>query len=563
MKTMKYIYVLVCLTLLATSCDDFLDHEPDVRGQIKTPAQVGKLLVGGYSEGNYALLAEMSSDNIIDLNAPNDEGFYYNLASFDRMSDEIFAWEDAKSGVQQDSPSSVWEGAYHAIAVANHALEVIEKLEAEGLKSEEDRAKVKGHRGEALLIRAYNHFVLVNLFSQAYRNEELSSDPVNAMGIPYVDKPEKTVMVKYNRGTVAEVYKKIEKDLEEGIPLINDAVYKVPKYHFNKRAAHAFAARFYLYKRDYAKVVLHANNVLGSDPSTVLRDWTRFDDLATSVARSYEWINAENSNNLMLIATSSRFSRIFGMRYGCTGDAAKGTIYGTGPTWSSWNFHPCYMACGLYYRSNQEYGFFTPKVIEIFEYTDKVAGIGYPHIVRAEFTTEETLLCRAEAYIYLNQLNLAVEDLKTWDRARQKLSDYSPADFRELTADLIKSYYTDDKTLFVKKYNTEKIDPDFTISEEQKPFVHCLMHFRRIETIFDGYRWFDVKRYGIEIERKIGTGRVETLTWDDYRRALQIPQDVISAGMEPSPRMERTHDEENVRFFGLTKNEELIDKYEE
>ena len=28
--------------------------------------------------------------------------------------------------------------------------------------------------------------------------------------------------------------------------------------------------------------------------------------------------------------------------------------------------------------------------------------------------------------------------------------------------------------------------------------IHCVLQMRRIETIHDGSRWMDVKRYGIE-----------------------------------------------------------------
>jgi hypothetical protein len=58
-----------------------------------------------------------------------------------------------------------------------------------------------------------------------------------------------------------------------------------------------------------------------------------------------------------------------------------------------------------------------------------------------------------------------------------------------------------------------------------------------------GMRWFDIKRYGIEITRRtLSTTAIEpineydVLTLDDERRAIQIPKDVISAGMTPNPR---------------------------
>lgn len=40
------------------------------------------------------------------------------------------------------------------------------------------------------------------------------------------------------------MYEKIEKDLKLGLSLVNDDYYVKPKFHFNKKAAYAFASRF-------------------------------------------------------------------------------------------------------------------------------------------------------------------------------------------------------------------------------------------------------------------------------------------------------------------------------
>ena len=77
---------------------------------------------------------------------------------------------------------------------------------------------------------------------------------------------------------------------------------------------------------------------------------------------------------------------------------------------------------------------------------------------------------------------------------------------------------------------------DYTVTEDKLPYLWCVLHFRRIETVLTGLRWFDVKRYGIEITHKIGTNRVETLTTFDPRRAFQVPIEAISSGLEPTPR---------------------------
>ena len=95
--------------------------------------------------------------------------------------------------------------------------------------------------GEALLVRAYHHFILVNLFSKQYGKNSATDQ-----GVPYSTEPEDKVQVAYERGTVAQVYDKIEADLIEGLKYVSDQYYSVLRYHFNTTAANAFAARFYL-----------------------------------------------------------------------------------------------------------------------------------------------------------------------------------------------------------------------------------------------------------------------------------------------------------------------------
>lgn len=80
----------------------------------------------------------------------------------------------------------------------------------------------------------------------------------------------------YERGTVKEVYEKIEKDLKLGLSLVNDDYYVKPKFHFNKKAAYAFASRFYLIKGKWDLVVSYSDYVLGVDPKPVLRNWQKY-----------------------------------------------------------------------------------------------------------------------------------------------------------------------------------------------------------------------------------------------------------------------------------------------
>jgi hypothetical protein len=271
-----------------------------------------------------------------------------------------------------------------------------------------------------------------------------------------------------------------------------------------------------------------------------MRDWKK--EFPTFEALANWYINDLSPNNFLLIATYSVFMRRYAgaYRYTCNGEATKATVYGSGPSWSNYTFHPCYNG-KLYISGKQLYGVWHPSAPEFFEYTDKVAGIGYAHLIRKEFTGEETLLCRAEAYVHLNRTEEALADLKIWDKARQNLPT-SNNQFTELdSVAIVKFYSNSSNSNNAPVLNTSLMDPSWTIpTEYQKMLLYCVLHFRRLETIFEGPRWFDIKRYGIEIEHKIGQSRVETLRWDDPRRALQLPAEVIAAGLVKNERVQFT-----------------------
>ena len=260
MKSLRYkILVLGAAMLSLASCDDFLDKNPDERVDISNDEnKIIQLLTNGYMTGNYGYLCEFSSNNLIDNNSPHlpvnpddpQVTSYYNLAPYERMDNEVFAFEQVRSSTSTDSPTAIWQGCYAAIAVANHALTAINQMVENNNGAISD--KLRAARGEALLIRAYHHFLLVNIFCQAYKDENASKQDI---GVPYMTKEENTVNPSYDRGNVADVYAKIEEDLEAGLADISDINYQMPKWHFNVNAAHAFAARFYLFKREYDKVI--------------------------------------------------------------------------------------------------------------------------------------------------------------------------------------------------------------------------------------------------------------------------------------------------------------------
>ena len=348
----------------------------------------------------------------------------------------------------------------------------------------------------------------------------------------------------YLRGTVAEVYKAIDEDIQAALPLVNDN-YRVPKYHFNRKAAYAFAARFYLYYQKWDKVVECANQVLGSNPAAVLRDWQVMGNLARGFeAYNQHYISADLSCNLMLTTKQSEVGVLFGpyiyfKRYshgrylGNMEDLNAQNVWGS----ASYYVKP-FTGAGNNYDICQVW-----KLPYMFEYTDPVLQTGRAHTVNVDFSTDETLLCRAEAYTILKQYDKACADLNTWMHNIVQTST-------TLTPQLIKNFYNsvdysyDDATKMastVKKH----LNPTFTIDAEgsqQETMLQCVLGFRRIETIHQGLRWDDVNRYRIVIPRRtIGANGTplkvtDWLKTDDPRRAVQIPYSIRQAGLEANPR---------------------------
>ena len=97
--------------------------------------------------------------------------------------------------------------------------------------------------------------------------------------------------------------------------------------------------------------------------------------------------------------------------------ATKDILYeGGGPNWSG--RVPAFDGKIFRWNAGSEYGSWLFRVYEYFEYTNKIAGIGYVHIIYQPFTAEETLLCRAEAELYLGDREGALLSATSYGRAQ-------------------------------------------------------------------------------------------------------------------------------------------------
>ena len=534
MKIKNIIYkgslMLASVAILA-SCSDQLDTLPDNRTTLDTPKKIAGLLVTAYPDRTPTLFNEWMSDNTDYMGAQNSQG--------NRGGDQYFFWQEQTEG-GNDSPEMVWMLYYEGVYKANEALAAIE--DQGGPKND----ILRNSKGEALLIRAYDHFILANEFCRPYNGKTSTKDAglYYATGIADFS----AAAEQSNRGTVADVYAKIAADIEAGIPLLNDT-YEVPKYHFNKQAAYAFATRFYLYYEKWEKAKEYADKLLGSNPAASLRDYRALQamplsksDQAVKIAEAY--CSASADCNLLVQTSVSNAGMalapwLISKRYTLTNYLAETELFQSNNIWGT--------SSNLIWKPftvNQGESNFAllMKLPREFEIRNTTTGSGYLRTLNVDFTMDEALLNRAEAEIMLGQNDAACADMTIW------MKNFFNTNVT-LTPTSVQTYFKTvpyayaDAAKMVSSFK-KHISPRFTIDAEgsvQESLLQCLLNFRRIETVHQGMRWMDIRRYNIEIPRRLigANGRPsQNLDWlekDDPRQVVQIPQSIREAGVAGNP----------------------------
>lgn len=547
----KYIGLsIIALSMGLTSCNDYLDKLPDDRAEVNTEEKVNKLLVSAYLDHSPSFLFWMSSDDV------DDNGTVYTAQL---NQEQMYRWQNVE-GRNNDDPRTLWNNYYEKAATANEALGAISSMG--------NPASLSGQRAEALLCRAYALFMCANTFCMAYDPEKADQ----YLGIPYPKSPGVTVN---ERGTLAETYANIAADIEEALPLVNEDHLSVPKYHWNLKAANAFAARFFLYYHDYDKAIQYATACLGTNPSEVLHNIGQWSSLgAADFFHAYKASNV-NANLIFMPAYSicgratsgsSSYKR-FGLNRIIT---LNEMFWVSTPWWGSGSSANVFWPSHKLYGSNQNIRF--PVQNEEFEYTDKVGSTGYAHILEVPFQGEETLLCRAEAYALKGDFSNAIADMNTWassftaesyiytsggKRYIKRRTDITQENLDEFFENMYYSAVTPDDGITSSdlsknpelaaqmRWMKKKLHPQgFTVATgTQENCINLILWMRRVSMPYQGIRFQDLKRYGIEYSHFLDGEDPIVFKAGDLRGAIQLPDDVIQAGLEPNPREESTASE--------------------
>ena len=251
----KTLLLSVLAAFALTACDDFLDITPTGKVIAKTGDEYRALLTYEYkyfAKDRY-MTTLRTDEMLMDMvkTSSTDKDAYLDL----------WRWKD-----EAPSPTTSyfsWRTYYHTIYIANYVIG--HQHEITNATKEEINQLV----GESYMLRAYCHFLLVNLYAEPYTH----CTPAGTRGVPMQLKADVNAIPASS--SVEAVYQQVLSDLDEAEKYLNVEVWEEGKnYRFNKVSAQALRARTYLYMGQWKEALKAA--------TTVMETHNQLEDLTTN-----------------------------------------------------------------------------------------------------------------------------------------------------------------------------------------------------------------------------------------------------------------------------------------
>lgn len=259
------------------SCDKYLDIQPVGKVIPRTAKEFRALLTQAYSsvQPDRGMATFRSDEMLMDGTLVAEDLNSYK---------DIWIWNDVSPS--ENTATFKWRQSYHTLFIANYVIESKDKIE-EGTANEVNQLV-----GESYMLRAYMHFLLVNLHGEPYTH----CDPATTKAIPLkLDSDTETTL---SRNTVGEVYNSVLSDLTEAEKYLNVDQWDLGyNYRFNTLSVNAVRSRVYLYMGEWAKSLEASQAVLQINNQLV--------DMSTSKVLPSEYNSPENILALEQVMTAA------------------------------------------------------------------------------------------------------------------------------------------------------------------------------------------------------------------------------------------------------------------
>jgi starch-binding outer membrane protein, SusD/RagB family len=493
-KIFIFIFIIFVCSALATSCKkSFLDTGPtDSGGDVEifaTTVNASSVINGVYRY----LYSRYSAQN-----QPGQGGMMLNM---DFMGEDLHQaastwYTSAGNGtggwVSQKNDASGWVSYpfrmyYRCIGNANA---LIEKIDA-ATGPDADKARLKA---EGLTMRAWAYFNLVQIFGNRYNAGATNGQKGVSLTLATQD-------TKLPRSTVEEVYTQINKDLDDALELFASGSSVPNKSHLSLNAARAIKARVALTMQDYVTAATLAKAVIDAGAYSLMSN-TQYQEGFNNISNP-EWI------------------------WGAFVQDDQGDTFGSYFGQISWDGNTTYIRSRPKRINSALYGLISATDVrkKMWEPAPNATNfplplptyIREPYMSR-KFKTRNAPTIGDVPYIRLAEMYLILAE--AYARTPGKETDAQTALY----------------TLAVNR------DPGYVLSTNTgQDLIDEIMVQRRVELWGEGFRFFDLKRLDLPLDRTVvpnfvsaSVGNVMQVPAGDNRWTFSIPIEEIQANPNTS-----------------------------
>lgn len=487
MKILNYKYLfLILLGFGLIACEDQLEIDP--RQSLPTSSfpgsvsDINAMVTGTYGNlsdadlagSNFILVAEIMTNNTVWTGSFQS---YRQLARLEQDPNNV-------------EVVAMWNDAYETINQCNLVLDAIQEIDPN------DAEGTSAFRGEVLFIRGWLYFEMTRWFGQQF-----GATSNTDLGVPIVTSGVSSIaeLALPARSTVAECYTQAVNDLTEAATLLGTS--PVREGGATSLAATAMLMRIALQQGDFATADTHASTIIDSGQFSLLATYEDVFRNEFNVEMVYEVSHTVLDNPGVNTSLPANF---FVSSAGARDDIDINTgvvdpLFTAAVNTRMNNAFDAAMTADPTIESFQDERALLRIANNTSKYEDGEFNADNPPTVRYS----EILLTKAETEARLNGVTAAAVDLLNQVRAR--------------SFNIVQNGAAAPSSIFDYEL------ADFATADE---LVDAILLERRIELLFEGQFFYDLKRLGLDIS----TGTIAgTIPFNDNFAIFPIPQREIDA----------------------------------
>lgn len=467
MKKIKIIYTLLALAVFS-GCGDFLSEQSLDEVRPSTIEDLVQLAAGDAYTTSYPLdmFLDMLTDDILCIGGQGNNTALLYVKKYESP----LSWRrDMYEELTASTPNPYinhWKTLYAHILGCNTVIEYIDKVTG-------DKEPKENLRGQMYALRGYYYFILANLYGWPYNYGNPAENP--AVPLKLTSGITSEFMT---RNSVAEVYGQVEKDLTKGLELMEEYPMELIVHKVRPVVAKALLSRMYLYMENWDEAEYWADEALKMNSSlTPLRNLVDFAAIASS---------------------SDKYSSI----YDPSVSSEVVWAYGRGMefafySWPTTAVEPPIQVApsltGMYETNSDNNALGDLRRIVYFKKVSRIISLK-PLVVR--YTP---ISGRKSELVGICSHGIRVAEMYL-NRAEARAHKYSQTHDDSYRVKAL----ADINLLRESRYDTRNVQYTPVGAATSEELMSLCRDERRRELSFEGHRWFDLRRYGMErMERVI------------------------------------------------------------